>query len=168
MQTLYSTAQIAAVVQQLGKQINQDYAAQHEPLLVLIILKGALIFGADLLRQLTIPCEVELIRASSYRQGTSPGELSVAWGGIALEDRDILIVEDIVDTGQTARALIDHLGTISRSVKFCTLLDKPMRRTIEVPLDYIGMTLTGDPFIVGYGLDHAERYRELPYIAVLD
>jgi len=169
MKILYSAEAIAQQVARLGQVISDDYRQAKQPLLLLIVLKGALIFASDLMRQLTIPCTVACIRASSYRQGTNSGELTLDWDQLEdLTGRDILVIEDIVDTGKTAQALLAQLRTQAASIQLCTLLDKPQGRQLPIEISYRGFVLTGDPFIVGYGLDYAERYRELPYIGVLE
>ncbi len=164
MKIIYPATAITQEVARLGQEINRDYAEITEPLLLVVVLQGAMIFAADLMRTLTIPCTLACVRASSYRQSTSAGELVLDLGDPA-DHGDILIIEDIVDTGQTAQALLNHFRTEARSVHLCTLLDKPKRRKVEVLITYCGFVLAGDPFVIGYGLDYHERYRELPYIA---
>jgi len=168
MEVLYAADAIAEQVQRLGREINRDYQDSTEPVVVMIVLQGALLFAADLLRQLTVPCVVQCVRASSYRESTSPGALTVQWLGEPPQQREVLVIEDIVDTGQTLAALCQRLQAQDCRVRLCTLLDKPQRRRVPVIIDYRGFVVTGNPFVVGYGLDYQERYRELPYIGVLD
>ncbi|WP_287127600.1 phosphoribosyltransferase [Candidatus Cyanaurora vandensis] len=164
LRILYSAAVIAQTVARLGQELNRDYGAVTEPVVLLVVLKGALVFAADLIRQLHFPCEIACIQASSYRQGTSPDALQVSEMA-DLTGRTVIVLEDIVDTGLTLQRILSGLS--ARSVQVCTLLDKPHRRRVAVPIHYRGLVLIEDEFIVGYGLDYAERYRELPDIAVL-
>jgi hypoxanthine phosphoribosyltransferase len=172
---LYSAEDIARRVRELGAQISQDYKAgagrdpYKRPLLVVGLLKGALPFMADLTRAMDIPMEYDFMAVSSYQGRTSPGEVRI------LKDldspvgrRDLLIVEDIVDTGHTLQHILRRLEVREpASLRVCTLLDKPARRQVEVPVDYVGFTLEENLFVVGYGLDYAELYRNLPYIGVV-
>jgi len=166
MKILYTAQELAEAVARLGHALNQDFQTTTEPVVLLVVLKGALVFAADLIRQLTFPCEVECIRASSYRQSTSPGALTLENRTLPYQGRSVVVIEDIVDTGQTLHYLLAHLA--GAQVRVCTLLDKPHRRREHIPIDYRGFLLTQDHFIVGYGLDYAERYRELPYIGILE
>jgi len=172
---LYSAEDIARRVRELGAQISRDYKAgagrdpYKRPLLVVGLLKGALPFMADLTRAMDIPMEYDFMAVSSYQGRTSPGEVRI------LKDldspvgrRDLLIVEDIVDTGHTLQHILRRLEVREpASLRVCTLLDKPARRRVEVPVDYVGFTLEENLFVVGYGLDYAELYRNLPYIGVV-
>ncbi|WP_218080036.1 hypoxanthine phosphoribosyltransferase [Anthocerotibacter panamensis] len=168
MKILYSAEALFEAVARLGTQINRDYQHQTTPLMLVVVLKGSFIFAADLMRQLTIPCEVEFIRASSYRQGTTAGELCLDWGMTKdFGGRDVLVLEDVVDSGQTLHAILTDLKTQTRTVRLCALLDKPEKHRVPVTIDYCGFQLLGDPFVVGYGLDYAEQHRGLPYIGVL-
>ncbi len=172
---LISAEEIARRVKELGEEIARDYrggAAKDpygRPLLVVGILKGAMPFLADLIRVMDIPLEYDLMSVSSYRNGTSPGEVRILKDlDRSIHKRDVLIVEDIVDTGNT----LDHILRLFRarspaSIRICTLIDKPARRQVEVPVHYVGFTLPEDVFVVGYGLDFAELYRNLPFIGVL-
>lgn len=172
---LFTESQIAQRVRELGEQISRDYERLlgdrifREPLVAVGLLRGAVIFLADLARTMPIPLELAFIALSSYGMSASPGEVRMVKDlEIPVAGRHILIIEDIVDTGQTLAHLQDLLhARHPASVKICALLDKTPRRVRSVKLDYIGFTLTEDAFVVGYGLDYAERYRNLPYIAVL-
>lgn len=154
-------------VREMAKTISSDYA-ERVPILI-GVLKGALHFTSDLSRALTIPIEMDFIRAASYAGTESTGNVSIGMdGSLALDGRDVILVEDILDTGRTATTIIAHLETLSpASIKLCTLLDKPSRRVIPVTADYTGFSID-DHFVVGYGLDFDERYRELPSIHVLE
>ncbi|MDQ6856044.1 MAG: hypoxanthine phosphoribosyltransferase [Candidatus Dormibacteraeota bacterium] len=157
-------------VGELAAAIDAHYAAADSPVVLLCVLKGALLFTADLARRLTVPCEIEFVKARSYRDGTqSSGTPQLADGGpVGLADRDVLIVEDIVDTGHTAALLHQQLAVLgARSVRLVTLLDKTARRTQSVHVDWKGFDIN-DRFVVGYGLDHGERYRNLADVRVLD
>ncbi|HEC82879.1 MAG TPA: hypoxanthine phosphoribosyltransferase [Firmicutes bacterium] len=155
-------------VKELGEEISRDYQGK-EPTLV-SILKGGIIFLSDLVRALSILHEIDFMSVSSYDGGTeSSGVVRIlADLSINIEGRDVIIVEDIVDTGLT----LDYIRHIllarhPKSLRICTLLDKKSRRRVEVPLDYVGFVIP-DAFVIGYGLDYAEKYRNLPYIAILE
>jgi len=172
---LYSAEEIARRVKELGATISQDYRAgagrdpHRRPLLVVGLLKGALPFMADLIRAIDIPMEYDFMAVSSYRGRTSPGEVRILKDlDSPVGSRDLLIVEDIVDTGHTLDHILRRLKAREpASLRVCTLLDKPARRQLDVPVDYVGFTLKENLFVVGYGLDYAELYRNLPYIGVL-
>ena len=165
---LITGEQIEAKVGELGVQLSTDYAG-HDLVLV-SVLKGALPFMADLMRAMTIPVQVDLMEVSSY------GGTATETSGLvrilkdlssSIEGKDVLIVEDIIDTGLTLNYLLRYLrGKNPRSLRICALLDKPARRLVEIDIDYRGFTIP-DRFVVGYGLDYDERYRNLPYIGVL-
>lgn len=164
---LYSPEAIAARVKELGAQLSQDYA-DCEPLVV-VVLKGSAIFASDLLRQLCIGVQVDYIGTSSYGDATeSSGHVRIVKDvGASLQGRHVIIIEDIVDTGLTLDYLLRTLKLREpASLKICALLDKPSRRKVEVPVDYIGFSIE-DRFVIGYGLDYASRYRNLPYIGIL-
>src|SRR5690348_15966424 len=166
---LISAARIARRVRRLGKQISEVYADIDTPLGLVVILKGATIFAADLLRTLTIPAELEFVRASSYPTGTSSnGRLKLAhMVEGTLVGRHVLLVEDIIDSGVTVNAVarrIERLG--AASVRLAALLDRPARRQVEVKIDFTGFVIP-DRFVIGYGLDYAGLYRELPHIYAL-
>ncbi len=148
----------------LARQISADY--QNDPLLLIAVLKGAFIFLSDLVRQLTIPVEIDFIQLSSYGQSDSSCGEVLFHSDISsdIKDKNIVIVEDIIDTGLTMTKLVEHLQALGpKSVKVCTLIDKYERREIAFKADYICHTVK-DGFLVGYGLDYAERYRNLPAI----
>jgi hypoxanthine phosphoribosyltransferase len=166
---MISSAQIARRVHRLGRQISKVYAEIDTPLVMVIILKGATVFAADLLRSLSIPAELEFVRASSYPTGTSSnGRLKLAHMVEGpLVGRHVLLVEDIIDSGVTVNAVrkrIQRLG--AASVRLAALLDRPARRQVEVDIDFTGFVIP-DRFVIGYGLDYAGLYRELPHIYAL-
>ena len=166
-EVLIPHTEIAAAIDRLATEISRDYLGK-EPLL-LGILKGSFMFMADLVRRLDFPLEIEFVRLSSYGRGTdSSGKINVVQGlRSVVRDRDVLVVEDIIDTGLTVAYLLDYLRKKrSASLKLCALLDKPSRRRVPVPIGYTGITVP-DKFLVGYGLDCDEKYRNLPDICVL-
>jgi hypoxanthine phosphoribosyltransferase len=167
LEPLISAEQIQARISELGAEIARDYAGRN-PLLI-GVLKGACIFLSDLVRSTDIQLAVEFIAISSYGSATrTSGEVRIVKDlGVPIEGRDIIVVEDIVDTGLTLSYLISNLHARgAASVKLVALLDKYQRREREVKIDYLGFQIP-DAFVVGYGLDVAERYRNLPYVAVL-
>ena len=164
---LIPAVDLTARVGQLGRQIRGDYAGRT-PMLV-GVLKGAVVFLADLMRAIDAPCECDFIAVSSYGASTrSSGVVELTKDLSApIEGRDVLIVEDIVDTGRTLAYLLRNLETRQPgTLRVCTLLDKVSRREVPVSLDYVGFAIP-DEFVVGYGLDFAGLYRNLPYVAVL-
>lgn len=164
---LFSEEQLKARVREIAGQIDRDFAGK-EPMLI-SVLRGSFIFMADLMRSITLPCTVDFMAVSSYGAGTtSSGQVKITKDlSESIEGRDIIVVEDILDSGNTLSYLLQLLQARSpASVRLCTLLDKPSRRTKEVELHYSGFTIP-DYFVVGYGLDYAEKYRNLPYIGVL-
>jgi len=165
---LLSTAEISARVKELGKQITNDYEGQG--ILLLGALKGAVHFLADLSREISGNVEIDFIKASSYGDGTtSSGEVKLEYfPGADLKNRHVILVEDIVDTGHTVSRLKNYFADKGlASLKLCALLDKPERREVKaLEIDYLGFTIP-DKFVVGYGLDYAQRYRNLPYVGVL-
>ncbi|OGP92300.1 MAG: hypoxanthine phosphoribosyltransferase [Deltaproteobacteria bacterium RBG_16_54_18] len=168
LKPLFSREDIAETVARLAREISADYADKQ---LVLVgVLKGAFVFLADLIRDLTIPGEIDFVRLASYgSRKESSGEVVVKKDvEITLAGKDVLIVEDIVDTGLSLKFLMDHLRTHNpSSLRVCALVDKRFRRKIEVTVDYTGFAID-DGFIVGYGIDFNERYRTLPDICVID
>jgi hypoxanthine phosphoribosyltransferase len=154
-------------VRQLGKEISRDYEGQD---LVLVgVLKGAVFFLSDLMRHIEIPCEVDFMAVASYGSSTdSSGVVRILKDlDAAIDGRDVLIVEDIVDSGLTLQYLLRSLGARDpRSLEVCALLTKPERRKVDLPTRYVGFEIP-NKFAIGYGLDHAERYRNLPYVAAL-
>ncbi len=164
---LFTEEQLAEICARIGAQINEDYKDKN--LLLVSVLKGSLIFMADLMRELTIPCAIDFLAVSSYGSDTkSSGEVRILKDlDQSLEGKDILVVEDILDSGNTLSFLLKTLSARNpASIRLCTLLDKPDRRTAPVHADYVGAQIE-DKFIIGYGLDYAEQYRNLPYIGVL-
>ena len=166
-EVLFSESYLAETVQRIGKQISEDYKDKN--LLMISVLKGSVVFMADLMRAITIPCRVDFMSVSSYGSGVkTSGVVKIVKDlDIPLAGYDLLVVEDILDSGNTLSYLLQLLQARSpASVRLCTLLDKPSRRTKEVELHYSGFTIP-DYFVVGYGLDYAEKYRNLPYIGIL-
>lgn len=167
-QVLLSEEQIAARVAALGRQVSEAYTGRE--LTLVSVLKGSLPFMADLMRAITIPVRIDLMEVSSY------GGLSTESSGLvrilkdlsaSIDGRDVLLVEDIIDTGLTLNYLLRYLrGKNPRSLRICALLDKPARRLVDIPIDYVGFTIP-DQFVVGYGLDYGELYRNLRYVGVL-
>jgi hypoxanthine phosphoribosyltransferase len=167
-EVLLSEEQIAAKVAEMGARISADYEGRE--LTLVSVLKGSLPFMADLMRRITLPLRIDLMEVSSY------GGTSTESSGLVrilkdlsapIEGRDVLLVEDIIDTGLTLNYLMRYLrGKNPRSIKICTLLDKPARRLVEIPLDYVGFEIP-DAFVVGYGLDFGEVYRNLRFVGVL-
>ena len=167
--TMLSAEQIAARVRELGAQIALDYADRR--LVLVSVLKGSFVFTADLARAIDLHnLRVEFLGVRSYGEGTSTSGVVQITQDLSkpIEGEDVLIVEDIVDTGLTIAHLLELFKTRHpASVKVCALLHKPARTKIEVPIHYLGFTIE-DRFVVGYGLDWAERYRNLPYIGVVE
>ena len=165
---LVSEDQIQAKVRELGARISADYAGRQ--LTLVSVLKGALPFMADLMRAISLPVRIDLMEVSSYGGATTESSglvriLKDLKGSIA--DEDVLLVEDIIDTGLTLNYLVRYLrGKNPASLRICTLLDKPARRLVEITVDYTGFTID-DQFVVGYGLDYGEFYRNLRYVGVL-
>lgn len=158
---------IARRVSELGSQITGDYAGEAP--VIICILKGASVFTADLLRHINLPVALDFMAISSYGAGTrSSGIVRISKDlDTSIEDRHVLVVEDIVDSGLTLHYLLENLSSRRpASVKICVLLDKKERREVDIKVNYRGFTIP-DKFVVGYGLDYAERYRNLPFIGVL-
>ena len=159
---------LQARIGELGAEISADYAGRD--LLLVGVLKGAVFFMSDLMRHLTIPCEIDFMAISSYGDSTdSSGVVRILKDlDINIEGRDVLVVEDIIDSGLTLSYLLRNLESREpRSLEICALLTKPDRREIDVPVRYVGFEIP-NRFVIGYGLDFAERYRNLPYVGVLD
>ena len=166
-EVLFSEAQLAEKVAELGARISQDYAGKNP--LIVSVLKGSYVFMADLTRQITIPCNIDFMAVSSYGTGTkTTGEVQIIKDiGSKIDGRDLIIVEDILDSGVTLNFLMKILKARgANSISLCTLLSKPERRKVDVPIDYLGFEIP-DAFVVGYGLDYAETYRNLPFIGIL-
>lgn len=168
---LITKEELDAITTTLAEKITQDYKNSTKPLMMVIILKGSINFASDLMRKIPLPMSIEFMKVSSYGAGTKQsGEIKVHLDLKTdnLENYEILIIEDIVDSGRTLSRLTRLLrGRCAESVKTCTLLDKPSRREVEFIPDYCGKVIP-DEFVVGYGLDYAEKYRNLPYIGILD
>ncbi|MBO5105363.1 MAG: hypoxanthine phosphoribosyltransferase [Clostridia bacterium] len=164
---LFSKEQIKQIVSKLGAEISKDYKDKN--LLLVGILKGSVVFMADLMRELTIPCNIEFMALSSYGSGTrSSGVVRVLKDlSIDIKDYDVLVIEDILDSGNTLFQLKTMLEMRNpKSLKICTFFDKPERRTADIEADYVGAEIP-DAFIVGYGLDYDEKYRNLSYVGVI-
>lgn len=164
---LISEDELEKKISEMGAQISEDYRGKN--LLVLSVLKGASVFMSDIIRKITIPIQIDFMAASSYGKGTSTsGSVKIIKDlDIDVSGFDILIVEDILDSGVTLSNLIEVLKSRKpKSVNVCTLLTKPARRKVEVPVKYEGFEVP-DEFVVGYGLDYAEHYRNLPFIGIL-
>ena len=165
---LVSEEEIKDIVIRLGQEINRDYADKN--LILVCVLKGSVMFAIDLAKQLNVVCEMEFVRTYSYGNGTqSTGEVQmlVDFDRPDMADCDLLIIEDIVDSGNTLKRLVEHFKAKgAKSVKTCTLLDKPARRKVDFQPDYTGTEIP-DEFVFGYGLDLFEKYRDVPYVAVV-
>jgi len=166
-EVLFSTEALSKRVGEIAAQITKDYAGKA-PMFV-SVLRGSFVFLADLVRRVELPCTVDFLAVSSYGKGTvSSGQVQILKDlSEEITGRDIILVEDIVDTGNTLSYLIQMLQTRNpASIRLCALLDKPSRRLKPIQADYFGFSIP-DHFVVGYGLDYAERYRNLPYIGIL-
>lgn len=166
-ETLIEEVRLKQRIAELGDEISTDYAG-HDLLLV-GVLKGAVFFMSDLMRHLTVPCEIDFMAISSYAGATaSSGVVRILKDlDMNIEGRDVLVVEDIIDSGLTLSYLVRNLSAREpASLEICALLTKPERREVEVPVRYVGFEIP-NRFVIGYGLDFAERYRNLPYIGVL-
>lgn len=165
---LYSEEQLQARIVELGRQITEDYRGR--PVTVVAVLKGSILFLTDLLRQLDLPkLSVDFLGLSSYGSRTESSGVVRLTSDLTqpVAGKDLLIIEDIIDTGLTMQYLLENMQTRRpASVKICTLLHKPSGERVKVPLDYVGFTI-GNEFVVGYGLDYDERYRQLPFIGTL-
>ena len=165
---LVSEEEIEGIVTRLGKEIDRDYAGKN--LVIVCVLKGSVMFTIDLSKKLNTVCEMEFVRTYSYGNGTeSSGDVKmlIDFDRPDASECDFLIIEDIVDSGNTLKFLVDHLKSKNpRSVKTCAFLDKPSRRKIDINPDYVGKVIP-DEFVFGYGLDLFEKYRDLPYVAVV-
>ena len=165
---MLSQEEIENKVTELAKQIEKDYEGQD--LLLVGILKGASVFVADLMRKINLNVNIDFMSVSSYGSGTvSSGTVKILKDlDVDIKDKNVLIVEDIIDSGITLKNLYDTLMTREpRSLKLCTLLNKPARKKVDVNVDYVGFVIE-DKFIVGYGIDYDEKYRNLPYIAIVE
>lgn len=168
VKVLISSEKVQRRIAQLARQINRDYAGQ--PLVIVGVLKGAFIFMADLIRHLRQPVTCDFLRVSSYNHGTeSSGTVRIEFDITQpIRGKDVLLVEDIVDTGLTLNEAIRHLKAKKpRSLKICALLRKPERERVKIDVDYVGFVIP-NKFVVGYGLDYAGQHRNLPYIGYLE
>ena len=165
---LIPTADLDRRIDELARQIDHDYA-DSDRLIAVGVLKGSVFFMVDLLKRVTVPLAVDFFQTSSYGADTTPGEVRIKKDiDLSVRGADVLLIEDIVDTGFTLRTILSLLRVRgARSVKLCALLDKAERRQVEVPIDYCGFEIE-DHFVVGYGLDFAEHYRNLPYIGIYE
>jgi len=167
MKILFTSEQISERVKEIGRQITSDYQGK-KPILI-GALKGCILFMSDLAREIDLPCEFEFMRASSYGSGTkTTGSVKILMNlDCDISSRDVIIIEDIFDSGLTLYNLLNQLKSRNpASIKICTLLEKPERHSVDVHIDYLGFVIE-DLFVVGYGLDYNGLYRNLPYIAEL-
>ncbi len=165
---MLSEEELNTRIRELGEQISRDY--EGEEVFLVCILKGAAFFACELAKRITVPVTIDFMATSSYGSGTvSSGEVQIKKDlDLGVEGKNVIIVEDIIDSGNT----LNYLSGLfkdrkAKSVKMCAMLDKPERREVDVPMDYIGFTIP-DAFVVGYGLDYDQKYRNLPYIGVVE
>ena len=167
---LVSEAEIDEIVTRISKQIDEDYSGEDKNLVLVCILKGSIVFMGDLMKKITVPVEIDCMKVSSYGSGTeSTGQIHISLDLIRpdINKCDLLIIEDIIDSGVTLSHLTKYLKLKgAKSVKTCTLLDKPSRRKVDFTPDYCGVEIP-DEFVIGYGLDYAEKYRALPFVGIL-
>ena len=164
---LFTQEDLKAITKELGEKVTRDY--KDKKLYLVTILKGAVVFLTDFMRNVDLPCEVDFMVVSSYGSGvTSSGNVKIIKDlDVPLEDKDILIVEDILDSGNTLKFVVGMIKKRHpKSVEICALLDKPSRRIADIQAKYVGREIP-DEFVVGYGLDYDEKYRNLPYLGVL-
>lgn len=165
---MLSEEELNTRIRELGEQISRDY--EGEEVFLVCILKGAAFFACELAKRITVPVTIDFMATSSYGSGTvSSGEVQIKKDlDLGVEGKNVIIVEDIIDSGNT----LNYLSGLfkdrkAKSIKMCAMLDKPERREVDVPMDYIGFTIP-DAFVVGYGLDYDQKYRNLPYIGVVE
>lgn len=167
---LLSQDEIDAITTRIAQQIDNDYADRSKRLLLICILKGGVVFMSDLMKKIRRPVEIDFMKVSSYGSGTeTSGRINIILDlhRSDLSDLDIIVIEDIIDSGKTLSYLVEYLKLNgAHSVKTCTLLDKPSRRQVDFEPDYCGAIIP-DEFVVGYGLDYAEHYRTLPFVGIL-
>lgn len=164
---LISEEEVEKRIDELGKQISEDFAG--EEVVLVPILKGAAFFGCELAKHITIPLTIDFMATSSYGSSmASSGDVKIKKDlDLSIENKNVIIVEDIIDSGHTLNFLAELFSTRkAKSVKLCALLDKPERREVDVKMDYIGFSIPNE-FVVGYGLDYAQKYRNLPYVGVV-
>jgi hypoxanthine phosphoribosyltransferase len=161
---LFSEQEVRAAVERVAEQIERTYRPGE--LTMIVALRGGMVFAADLLRRIDLPVRLDYVVASSYGSGTAPGQLRITGGfELDLEGKDVLIVDDILDSGRTMKTIRDQtLAFDPKTVRVAVLLDKPSRRQVDLRPDFAGFEVP-NVFVVGYGLDHDQRYRNLPYIA---
>ena len=166
IKTLLTREEVEKRIKELAKEIEKDYCGKD--LLVIGLLKGSIMFMSDLIKEMDLPVMIDFMSVSSYSGTTSTGVINALKDtDISVKDKDVLIVEDIIDTGLTlshVKKLLEDRG--AKSLKICTLLDKPSRRTIEMKGDYVGFEIP-DEFVVGYGLDYDQHHRNLPYVGIV-
>lgn len=168
IKVLISKEEVEKRIIELGEQISKDYAGDE--IIIIPILKGAAFFGCELAKNITVPVTIDFMATSSYGSSTSStGDIKIKKDlDLSVENKHVLIVEDIIDSGNTLSFLEELFATRNaKSVRKCALLDKPERREVEVSMDYIGFSIPNE-FVVGYGLDYAQKYRNLPYIGVVE
>lgn len=166
-EVLYSEETLTKIVEDMGTKISEDYKDKN--LLMVSVLKGSVVFMADLMRAITIPCRIDFMAVSSYGSGAkTSGVVKIIKDlDIPLAGYDVLVVEDILDSGMTLSYILELLQSRSpKSIKLCTLFDKPDRRTANINANYVG-AIVPDEFVVGYGLDYDEKYRNLPFVGIL-
>lgn len=167
---LLSEEELEAIITRVAGELDRDYSAPDKRLVLLCILKGSVVFMGELMKKITVPVEIDFMRVSSYGASTkTSGNINIILDlqRKDIEQCDILIVEDIIDSGRTLSHLTKYLELKgAKSVKTCSLLDKPSRREVPFEVDYVGKNIP-DEFVVGYGLDYDEKYRALPYVGVL-
>ncbi|MDO5123660.1 MAG: hypoxanthine phosphoribosyltransferase [Eubacteriales bacterium] len=164
---LVDEQKIKSLVKELAQKISEDYKDKN--LLLVGLLKGSVVFMSDLMKEISVDCKIDFICASSYGTGTvSTGRVNIVKDlSQPIDGVDVLIIEDIIDSGNTLTFMKKYLSAKgAASVKICTLLSKPSRREVDIPIDYLGIEIP-DEFVIGYGLDYAEKYRNLPYVGVL-
>lgn len=168
VRVMISEEEVDQRIEELGRQISKDYAGKEVHLIC--ILKGSVFFMCELAKRITVPVSMDFMSVSSYGDGTSSsGIVKIAKDlDETLEGKDVIVIEDIIDSGRTLSYLLEVLSKRApKSMKLCTLLDKPDRRVCQVTVDYLGFEIP-DEFVVGYGLDYAQKYRNLPYIGVVE
>lgn len=168
---LISAEELDRITTRVAAEIDRDYKDVEGRVVLVCVLKGSIVFMGDLMKKLTVPVEIECVRVSSYGSGTTSGgriNLLLDVDRADIGDCNLIVVEDIIDSGLTLTFLVKHLlDKGAKSVRTVTLLDKPSRRKVDFKTDYVGKEIP-DEFVIGYGLDYDERYRELPYVGILD
>jgi hypoxanthine phosphoribosyltransferase len=160
---------LAEICDRLAAEITKDYRDSQKDLVFVVILKGSMYFASDLIRRIELPCEMEFMKVSSYGASTTTSGFIQVHLDLKrdVRDADVIVIEDIIDSGRTLEKLSHLLADRgANSVRFCTLLDKPERRQVKLDADYVGMNIP-DAFVVGYGLDYNEKYRNIPYVGIL-